>query len=170
MRIGILSDTHGRIESARAGLSALRAANAEFLAHCGDIGGQEIIDLLAAAGAPSVFVFGNCDFDQPALAHYAEAVGVRCEPVLAELELAGKRIAVTHGDRTKLMQQIINEGKCDYLLHGHTHIMRDEKVGTVRIINPGALYRAKQLTVATLDLETGILRFLPIDCPDHSSS
>jgi len=160
--IGILSDTHGHVQPAKAGIAALRAAGAQFLIHCGDIGGEAIIDLLAGTGVPSVFVCGNCDYDPGSLAHYAQAVGVRCEPEWADLELGGKRIAVTHGDRTNLMQQIVSEGKHDYLLHGHTHVKRNELAGKLRIINPGALHRAKQLTVALLDTEKDSVRFVPV--------
>jgi putative phosphoesterase len=160
--IGILSDTHGHVEPARAGIAALRAAGADYLIHCGDIGGEEIIDLLAAAGAPAIFVCGNCDYDPAALARYAQAVGVRGEPIWADLELGGKRIAVMHGDRTNLMQQIVSEGKHDYLMHGHTHVKHNEREGSLRIINPGALHRTRQPTVALLDTERGTVKFIAI--------
>jgi predicted phosphodiesterase len=48
------------------------------------------------------------------------------------------------------------------LLQGHTHVRADERVGTVRVINPGALHRAAQKTVATLDTETGEVKFLVV--------
>ena len=35
--------------------------------------------------------------------------------------------------------------------------------GAIRRINPGALHRADEFTVAVLDLETGELRFLRVE-------
>ncbi|RLS46748.1 MAG: metallophosphoesterase, partial [Planctomycetota bacterium] len=50
----------------------------------------------------------------------------------------------------------------DYLLHGHTHVCRDERHGATRIINPGALHRASEFTVALLDTDSDELQFLVV--------
>jgi predicted phosphodiesterase len=50
----------------------------------------------------------------------------------------------------------------DYLLSGHSHIASDARTGPTRRINPGALHRAAEFTVALLDLEEDILRFLAV--------
>ena len=51
----------------------------------------------------------------------------------------------------------------DYIFHGHTHIQRDERVRSTRIINPGALHRASHYTVATLHLSTDQLTYHTIE-------
>jgi hypothetical protein len=33
---------------------------------------------------------------------------------------------------------------CDFLLHGHTHVPRDERVGDCRILNPGSVGKANK--------------------------
>jgi predicted phosphodiesterase len=33
---------------------------------------------------------------------------------------------------------------CDFLLHGHTHVPRDERVGDCRILNPGSIGKANK--------------------------
>jgi predicted phosphodiesterase len=33
---------------------------------------------------------------------------------------------------------------CDFLLHGHTHVPRNERVGGCRILNPGSLGKANK--------------------------
>src|SRR4051812_19223606 len=76
MLIGILSDTHDRLEAARAAVQRLRQRGAEYLIHCGDVGGQEVLDELA--GVPTAFVWGNNDWDRIALARYAEEIGLSC--------------------------------------------------------------------------------------------
>jgi predicted phosphodiesterase len=50
----------------------------------------------------------------------------------------------------------------DYLLHGHTHELRDERVGATRIINPGALHRAPRYTAAILDPKADDLTIIEI--------
>jgi uncharacterized protein len=159
--LGILSDTHDNVTAAAAGIATLRAAGAQFLIHCGDVGGEQILDLLA--GIPSVFVWGNNDFDRPSLKRYALGLGIQCGDDFASLEFAGKKIAVTHGDNLKLLRQAAEgDSHYDYIFIGHSHIPADQRLGRTRIINPGALHRAAKKTVAMLDLKTDIVKFLTV--------
>jgi len=158
--VGILSDSHGRIETTRIALSLLKDAGAEFYIHCGDVGEEPILDQLA--GLPVALVWGNNDWDRRSLTTYAQQLGIQVLPSLGELELAGKRIAVTHGDEGQLVRKVLDEQRHDYLLLGHSHIRADKRMGKVRVINPGALHRAAQKSVAVLDLASDALRFLMI--------
>ena len=160
MLIGILSDTHDRVETARAAIRILRQREAEYFIHCGDVGGEGVIDQLA--GLQAAFVWGNNDWDRPALAKYADSIGVRCCDTFGDFELGGKKFAVIHGDDTRLKRRILDEQRHDYLLQGHTHVRRDERVGRVRVINPGALHRAKPMTVALLNTSTDVLEFIEV--------
>ena len=85
-----------------------------------------------------------------------------CQPRLLD-HLAGLPSAFVWGncdwDR---MAHVLNAQEHDYLLHGHTHVRRDERVGKVRIINPGALHRAREKTVAVLDTDTDRLTFVRV--------
>lgn len=160
MRIGILSDTHDRLPAMRAAIDTLRQHGAEFFIHCGDVGGEPILDQLA--GLPCAFVWGNNDYDRMHLQRYAGQLGVVCYGNFADLELGGKRIAVIHGDDFRLRQRLLAEQRHDYLLQGHTHVRRDERVGVVRCINPGALHRAREKTVAILETAGDELTFFTI--------
>jgi uncharacterized protein len=155
--IGILSDTHDRADAMAAGLRMLEDAGAKFFIHCGDIGSQQCIDLLT--GTKCAFVFGNCDFDRSSLARYSASIDVPCFGNFADLTLDNKRIAVIHGDDFKLKQRLLSAQEHDYMMQGHTHARADERFGKTRLINPGALYRAAQKTVATLDTKTDKLQF-----------
>jgi uncharacterized protein len=161
MLLGVLSDTHDNVPAAVAGIATLRAAGAQSLIHCGDVGGERILDLLA--GMSSAFVWGNNDFDRPSLKRYAGDLGIQCCDDFGSLEFAGKKVAVTHGDNLKLLREAV-EGNWhyDYIFVGHTHIPADQRHGPVRIVNPGALYRASRKTVALVDLEKDIIRFLTV--------
>jgi putative phosphoesterase len=155
--VGILSDTHGRLDAAHAGVAILRAAGAEFLIHCGDVGEEEVLDALA--GIPAAFVFGNNDWDRRGLERYAKDIGVTCLGASGEIELAGKCFAVFHGDDFALRRKLLDGQKYDYVLQGHTHAPADERHGRTRLINPGALHRARPRTVAVLDTGTDALTF-----------
>jgi uncharacterized protein len=155
--IGILSDTHDHADAMSAALQILADAGSTFYIHCGDIGSEFCIDLLA--GLPCAFVFGNTDDDRAGLARYAQEIDVPCFGNYADLTLDGKRVAVTHGDDNKLKQRLLSAQQHDYFLQGHTHVRADERIGRTRVINPGALQRAAIKTVATLDIAQDDLQF-----------
>ena len=163
MLLAILSDTHDRYGIMGAAVRALKARGAEFFIHCGDVCVPHLLDHLA--GLPSAFVFGNCDGDRQSLACYAESIGVACHNNFAELELGGKKIAVTHGDDERRLYQAIDSGGFDYVFHGHTHVRRDVYMGSTRVINPGALHRAIVKTAALLDTEKDLLEFISFAAP-----
>lgn len=163
MLVGILSDTHDRAEMAAAGVARLREGGARFFIHCGDVGSERVLDHLA--GLPAAFVFGNTDYDRRGLERYAADLGIRCLGAFGELELDGKTFAVLHGDDFALRRRLVAEQRHDYLLQGHTHAARDERVGRMRLINPGALHRAKEKTVALLDTATDALAFHIVHAP-----
>ena len=69
---------------------------------------------------------------------------------------------MVHGHMTVDVQRVLAQ-KPDYLLSGHSHIAGETLAGSVRCINPGALHRASEFTVALLDLESGELKFIEIE-------
>lgn len=160
MILGILSDTHDRMDAAAAAVTLLRGKGAGYLIHCGDVGQQRIIDLLV--GVPSALVWGNNDWDRRGLAGYCASVDVKCLDDFGQVELDGKVIAVTHGDHAATVRKVLTVQEHDYLLVGHSHIPADQRFGRVRLINPGALHRAARKSVATLDLQTDELRFYDV--------
>ncbi len=160
MLVGILSDTHGRADTAALAVRALLDRKAEYLVHCGDVGGDDVLDTLA--GHPSMFVFGNTDYDRASMARYAQTLGISCGGTRGELDFNGKRAVVTHGDDGQLVKRLLSDQQIDYLFVGHTHVKLDHREGRIRIINPGALFRTSQKTVALLDTFADTVEFLTI--------
>lgn len=160
MKIGILSDTHDDADAAAQAVRMLRQAGAEGLIHCGDVGRPAILDELA--GLPAAFVWGNTDFDRPALQRRAQPLGIQCFGAWGELAWGGRRIAVLHGDDGRMLRRLLEGQEYDYVFQGHTHQRMDQSHGRTRWINPGALHRAAVKTVALLDTQTDRLEFLTV--------
>jgi len=162
MLIGILSDSHGHADTTALAVAALKEHGAEVLLHLGDIGNEKVIDELVGCNAR--IVFGNCDWEWQALDRYAQLVGVGVDHPLGVYEADGKRVAFTHGHLAEEMTKAL-EIEVDYLLHGHTHEVSDQRHGKTRIICPGALFRASRYTVAVLDPLGDEVTFLDIPKP-----
>ena len=168
MLLAILSDTHDNVANTRAALELLRPLKADVYLHAGDLVSPEMLDYFA--GLPLHFVFGNNEVEHAAIRAKAKAaavggaggVGMQCHETLADVELAGVRLAMLHGDDGGLLRKLVASGNYRYVIHGHTHVRRDERVGKTRIINPGALHRARQKSVAFLDTATDILSFIEV--------
>jgi putative phosphoesterase len=157
--VGLLSDSHSRWERTKRAIAALRSAGATAFLHCGDVEDELVLDQLA--GLDSHLVWGNCDWNSQTLGRYARDLGITVHGEAGELAVDGKRIVFTHGHEISAMRAAVSGG-ADYLVHGHTHELRDERVGTTRILNPGALHRAARFTVAALVPATDELRVIEV--------
>ncbi len=146
-RIGILADSHGQAGRTLAAVSLLLEAGADVLIHLGDVCGESVLDALA--GTPCRVVFGNCDWNWQALARYARDLDLIVDHPRGEIEVGGRRVRYGHGDDPQLEPQAVRD-EVEYLLHGHSHQRRDERIGLTRVINPGALHRAREYTAAVL--------------------
>ena len=161
MLVGILSDSHGRHLRVRRAMSLFREAGVRQVIHCGDVGGGDVFE--EVVGIPFAFVWGNTDDAWGGLSTYVEGLGLAVpHEVPTRLSLDGKTFAVFHGHEPGFGTAEASLD-VDYLLHGHSHEARDDRRGGTRIINPGALHRAREKTVAILDTETDDLQFLAVD-------
>jgi len=166
MRIGIVSDTHGRTDRLRAALEALSARGAAAVVHCGDVGSAACLELLGASGLAAYAVAGNMDRHPEQLAEAARPAGVTFDRDVIELPLGdGWSLAATHGDDRSLLTELVAGGAHRYVCHGHTHSRRDETFGPCRLINPGALRSPKEPprpSAALLDTDADTVEFLDV--------
>lgn len=156
-----MSDTHGDVAAAAAGVRTLVGHGVDLLLHLGDVGSAEVLEELV--GLPARVVFGNCD-DERELSRDAERYGIVVDHPAGSLTIEGRRLVYTHGHDAHVISDALRIG-VDYIAHGHTHRMRDERHGPTRIINPGALHRASRLTVAVLDVGSDHLQWLDVPKP-----
>ena len=119
MRIAVIADTHNRLPtSVRAEI-----AGADEIWHLGDICNRETLAELRGLGPPVQAIGGNCD-----------PRGLAPETLL--LERGGKKFFLVHEPLRTAPAGV------DFVLHGHTHVPRDEKIGSVRFLNPGSVGKA----------------------------
>lgn len=152
MLIGLMSDTHNNRPGVRYALDIFSALGIETILHAGDLTSAQILEEFS--DFPLFLCFGNGD-DPLMIASKAASVSEKivCDEML-DLSLAGKRIFMIHGDFRTEQEKRIESGEYDYVIHGHTHRYRDERVGSTRVINPGVLggrYIGER-SFATLDL------------------
>ncbi|HZV08074.1 MAG TPA: metallophosphoesterase family protein [Gemmataceae bacterium] len=150
MRIGIVSDTHGNHLMVTRALAELRERGIATVLHCGDIDDPETVEMFR--GFTTHFVFGNCDIDKGALREAMADISATLHDHFGSVELEGVKLAFTHGDDNGLMRDVERSGYYDFLFYGHTHQAEEHRTGPTRVINPGALHRARPKTFVVLDL------------------
>jgi putative phosphoesterase len=157
MRLGVIADTHGLLRP-----EVFHAfAEVDHILHAGDIGSLELLAELEAL-APLTAVYGNTDGSE---------VRQRV-PRVAQVELDGFDIVVTHGDQFgSPTPEKLNAAFPDaqILVYGHTHRPLLTIVDVVvTVMNPGSAgARRFKLppSVGILELEAGIPprgRLLPL--------
>ena len=131
MQIVLLSDTHGYFDDRL----QEHCRNADEIWHAGDIGSEEIVELLESLGKTSRIVFGNIDDTR--------VRSMTKEDLIFEVE--GVRVFMTHigGRPTSYPTRIsiiIRKEKIDVFVCGHSHIClagKNQREGNLHL-NPGA--------------------------------
>lgn len=120
MRIAVIADTHGKLP----GKLVPHLKNADEVWHLGDFCNLDTLSACQAIGRPFYAVLGNND------------TGLAL-PASLLLERGGRSFHLVHIPPRRWPV-------CDFLLHGHTHVPREEKVDGCRILNPGAVGKANK--------------------------
>jgi putative phosphoesterase len=120
MIIAVIADTHGLLRETA--IEALRGC--VHIVHAGDVGRPEVLASLREI-APVTAVRGNVDTGEWA----------RDLPDSATVEVAGVKLHVTH-DVATLHIEPARVG-VEVVVTGHSHKLREERLGGVLYINPG---------------------------------
>ena len=154
MRIAILSDIHDRLDNLGRALEKARECGA--LIFCGDLCAPFTLRELAGRfQGPVHAVLGNNAGDVLLHAQVAAQAGnVTLYGDYAELELAGRRIAVVHYPR--LAEGLAALGDYDLVCCGHNHQANVERRGKTLLVNPGEVMEMYgRATCAIYDSEAG---------------
>ena len=118
LHILVLADTHNHLPPKLEEL----AAGADEIWHLGDVCAPRLLQTIREVGAPVTIVRGNCDGEDE-------------WPLTVDLERNGTRFRLVHIPPARAPENV------DVLLHGHTHVPRDEVRNGVRFLNPGCVTR-----------------------------
>ncbi len=160
MKIAILSyinDNIWRLETLLAELEA------DALIFCGDFCAPfTLAQIDQGFDGPVHAVFGNNDGDQFLLARVAsKSPQVTLHGEFCELELNGRRVAVTHYPR--IGKALARGGRYDLVCHGHSHKRIIKQVGETLRVNPGEVMgRFGLSTYALYDTGTGLASFVEV--------
>lgn len=125
MKIGVLSDSHRKVDYTKEVIELLKKNGAEYLLHAGDLCLEENLQALEESGLIYVSVFGNNDFS---LVSISNKYNIKQEPYNFKIK-----------DTTfKLMHlPYYMTGDCDVVIYGHTHIFESEYNNGTLFLNPG---------------------------------
>ena len=118
LRIFVLADTHDKLP---ANLEAL-AAGADEIWHLGDVCAPPILATIETFGPSVTLVRGNCDSNYD-------------WPLTVDLTRNGIRFRLVHIPPDDVPEDV------EVVLHGHTHVPRQERVNGVLFLNPGCVTR-----------------------------
>lgn len=121
LRIFVIADTHDRLP---VNISIL-AEGADEIWHLGDVCAEHILDEIRAFGPPVTVVRGNCDSNND-------------WPLVVDLARGGLKFRLQH---IPPEPRTLSGENIDVLLHGHTHVPRNEKRAGVLFLNPGCVTR-----------------------------
>lgn len=138
--LAVISDSHNEIARLENAAALMKGAGVKTVVHCGDITSRKAVAALGAFDAH--WVLGNCDWDETNLREAMQRWGHTCHGLQGTLEVEGVSLAFTHGHRFELLRALTLGGGFDLVMHGHTHVRRDERENGTRILCPGALHHA----------------------------
>lgn len=133
MRIGVVSDSHGRMQCLRDAVEKMGPV--DLILHAGDFY-EDAIRLQKETGLKVVAVVGNCDWQSQG-------------PAEEVIETGGYRILLTHGHQYQVKSgygKLIDKFKSsDYhiIVFGHTHIAEILPVNGGYLLNPGSVSRTR---------------------------
>ncbi len=157
MKIAVISDTHDHKNNILKAVSIINERNIDALIHCGDYIAPFVkkwFDGLNDNIIKNFFgVFGNNDGERIFL---KQNLGQICDIVGLELikEFEGKRIFAAHMLKQETIDALMNSGKFDIILSGHTHeIVKKKNDNGVLVVNPGEAcgYLTGKATFAIID-------------------
>src|SRR6266404_4566690 len=135
LRIFVLADTHNKLPLKVVDF----AAAADEIWHLGDFCAERILDELRPIGPRLPLVRRTCDTNFE-------------WPLAVDLVRSGLRFRLQHIPPAQAPKDV------DAVLHGHTHVPRNERRGTVLFLNPGCVTRPNRgspASVAWLEIKDG---------------
>jgi putative phosphoesterase len=155
MQIGIISDTHDDLDNVVKAINIFKKNEVELIIHAGDYVFPGVLERineefkkLKYNNVKLIGVLGNNDGEKIGLLRaFIEAKGELITDEIGKIiiELDGKKFGVYHGTNKELVNALIQSGKYDVFIYGHTHQRHNEMFKMAykktHVINPGTAHK-----------------------------
>ncbi|MBI2581232.1 metallophosphoesterase [Candidatus Woesearchaeota archaeon] len=166
MKIGVISDTHDQRLRILEAIDIFNREKAELVIHCGDWVSPFSAARFSALKCPIKGVFGNNDGDKDMhRQRNGNFIGYHDK----EMEIAadGRKIFVTHGHISQLVENALKSGNYDAVFSGHTHVAHVKNEGKTLWLNPGTLVdetneKTKGMSIAVYDTATNTAKLIKL--------
>ena len=136
MKIGIISDTHDHHANVLKAVEVFNEQKVSYVLHAGDIVSPFTAKAFAEVSrAKFIAVFGNNDGEKLFLTSTINSFGGEIHKQIYTGRIEGKQIFMMH--TPDMIDEMVESGKFDLVIYGHTHNRDIRKVGETVIINPG---------------------------------
>lgn len=135
MRVGLLTDTHDRIDAIDELLRRMQEGGVSMVLHAGDYCSPFSLAPFRERNVALAGVFGRNDGDREGLRAYASAgMGNELYESPHSVEVGGRRILLVHDIGEVTVRSIQAH---QIVVHGHTHQQEMRHRGDALIVNPG---------------------------------
>ena len=136
MILGVVSDTHNHTSNVERIIDIFNTKNVDKVIHTGDITQAKTLSRFARLNCPLLGVYGNNDLEEKGLAETARKNKFNFQSPPFSLKIEERKIVIFH-EPDAIDSFVKEHPSIDLIIHGHTHRYRNEKIGKVKIINPG---------------------------------
>lgn len=154
MKLGIISDTHDRLDRIEKAGSIFNENKVGLVLHAGDFISPFALKRFAKLQTKLIGVYGNNDGDRIMLKEVATELGFELHNSPWEFDIDGKKVVIMH---EPLFIQFLSG--YDLVIYGHTHNL-DIREGKPIVVNPGDasgwLGRATLVILDTASMEPTI--------------
>ncbi len=163
MKIAIISDIHDQIENLTWAMNEFNNENISHIFALGDYSSAYIVERLQVKNTSVHAVWGNCDGDKQSMIRASTTENKNISFANGNfdtVEIEDKKYFITHFPA--IAEHAATTLEYDAVFHGHTHYMRNEKIGNIPIINPGklAMYPHNEISIAIFDTEELKTKFI----------
>ncbi|MFQ5795199.1 MAG: metallophosphoesterase [Candidatus Bipolaricaulia bacterium] len=164
MKIAVISDIHDHLPNLKRVFRRIEKLGLQEVIVCGDIGSCCALEEFTAVNMNFHMVFGNNDGDQFKMLNLANSVeNIHIYEDVGELTFNGVRIAFVH--KPIFARALASTGNYDVVFFGHTHRVKQERVGDTLLVNPGNVDVAgKPAGLAIYDTQSGKVELEEILC------
>jgi len=164
MIIGLISDTHDNLQQIEKATSYLNSRGVQIVLHAGDYCSPFTVAKFKTLNCKLIGVLGNNDREELLKKCFNETQNCEIHGRFAQINTGDYKIALLHGDETKLLITLVYSQKFNAVIYGHTHNKNIEHRENTLIINPGELcgHLTGKSTLAILDTEKNNARIIEI--------